>query len=180
MGGWTSLRCQVGDSCYRHPFDMLSVLHKYTIGPDAARDNTYRDQSLLDQDTLLYFSKPAIERPLNYTVWGGNLSKRFCNIFSESSHCLLGYHGSYSTAQRPVELSENILQNLFNMLPPQTVDFLEKVDLYPNPARVPSAGTRSSTRRRGRWRATSPSAAAGAAACRRQILSRRSCTGDVK
>ena len=34
---------QVGDSCYRHPFDMLSVLHKYTIGPNAAKDNTYRD-----------------------------------------------------------------------------------------------------------------------------------------
>lgn len=35
--------CQVGDSCYRHPFDMLSVMHKYTIGPNAERDNTYRD-----------------------------------------------------------------------------------------------------------------------------------------
>ena len=39
---------QVGDSCYRHPFDMLSVLHKYTIGPNAAKDNTYRDLSYSD------------------------------------------------------------------------------------------------------------------------------------
>ena len=39
---------QVGDSCYRHPFDMLSVLHKYTIGPNAAKDNTYRDHSYSD------------------------------------------------------------------------------------------------------------------------------------
>ena len=29
-----------------------------------------------------------------------------------------------STAQQPVELSENILQNLLNMLPPQTVYIL--------------------------------------------------------
>ena len=41
-------------------------------------------------------------------------------MFSESSPCLLGEHGSCSTAQRPVELSENILQNLFHNLPPQT------------------------------------------------------------
>ena len=33
-------------------------------------------------------------------------------MFSESSPCLLGQHGSCITAQRPVELSENILQNL--------------------------------------------------------------------
>ena len=42
-------------------------------------------------------------------------------MFSESSPCLLGQHGSSSTAQWPVELSENILQNLRNKLPPKTV-----------------------------------------------------------
>ena len=36
-------------------------------------------------------------------------------MFSESSHCLLGQHGSCSTVQRHVELSENILQNLYNI-----------------------------------------------------------------
>ena len=42
-------------------------------------------------------------------------------MFSGSSHCLLGQHGSCSSAQLPVELSENMLQNLFLNLPPQTV-----------------------------------------------------------
>ena len=60
----------------------------------------------------------------NSTAWGGNLFWRFCNtlyMFSESSPCLLGQHGSCSTAKRPGELSENILQNLRNKLPSQTV-----------------------------------------------------------
>ena len=38
--------------------------------------------------------------------------KRCCKMFSESSFCFLGQHGSCSTGQRPLELSENILQNL--------------------------------------------------------------------
>ena len=25
---------QVGDNCYKHPFDMLSVIHKYTLSPE--------------------------------------------------------------------------------------------------------------------------------------------------
>ena len=54
-------------------------------------------------------------------VWGGRLSKRFCSMFSGNSPCLLGQHGSCSSAQLPVELSENMLQNLFLNLPPQTV-----------------------------------------------------------
>ena len=58
---------------------------------------------------------------LLHTVWGGNLFRRFCNTFSESSLCLLGQHGSCSTAERPVELSINISQNLQNKLLPQTV-----------------------------------------------------------
>ena len=41
-------------------------------------------------------------------------------MFSESSPCLLGQHSSCSTAQQPVELSKNILQNLFHNLTPQT------------------------------------------------------------
>ena len=49
---------------------------------------------------------------------------RFCNTFSESSPCLLGQHGSCSTAQRPVELSEHMLQNLFHNLTSQTAGTL--------------------------------------------------------
>ena len=57
------------------------------------------------------------------TAWGSNLSRRFCKMFSEGSPRLLGQHGSCSAAQRPGELSENILQNLQNKLPPKTVYF---------------------------------------------------------
>ena len=47
-------------------------------------------------------------------------------MFSESSPCLLGQQGSCSAAQRPGELSENMLQNPRNKLPPQTVDIFKK------------------------------------------------------
>ena len=47
-------------------------------------------------------------------------------MFSESSPCLLGQHGSCSsTVKGTGELSENILQNLRNDLPSQTVVILE-------------------------------------------------------
>ena len=36
-------------------------------------------------------------------------------------YCFLSQHGSCSIAGRPVKLSENILQNLRNKLPPKTV-----------------------------------------------------------
>ena len=57
----------------------------------------------------------------NGTGWGGHLFRRFCNLFSKSSPCLLGLHGSCSIAQQPVELSENSLQNLRNKWPPHPV-----------------------------------------------------------
>merc|ERR1719322_985856 len=50
---------QVGDSCYRHPFDMLSVLHKYTIGPNGAKDNTYRNK-IVDSKTRAMASSVAL------------------------------------------------------------------------------------------------------------------------
>ena len=56
-----------------------------------------------------------------YTVCGARLRKMFCNMFSGSSPCLLGQHGICSSAQLPVELSEDMLQNIFLTLPPQTV-----------------------------------------------------------
>ena len=42
-------------------------------------------------------------------------------MFSGSYPCLLGQHGSCSSAQLPVELSENMLQHLLLNLPPQTI-----------------------------------------------------------
>ena len=61
------------------------------------------------------------------TVWCGRSSKRFCNIFSGSSPCLLGQNDCCSSAQLPVELSEDMLQNLLFNLPPQTVQNVERV-----------------------------------------------------
>ena len=45
-------------------------------------------------------------------------------MFFESSPCLIGRHDSCSAAQRPVELSEKRLQNLFNKLLAQTVHIM--------------------------------------------------------
>ena len=39
--------------------------------------------------------------------------ERGFKMFSESSTCLLGQHGSCSTVQRPLELSKNISKNIF-------------------------------------------------------------------
>ena len=36
-----------------------------------------------------------------YTGWGGHLFRRFCDMFSKSSACVLGQHGSCSAAQQP-------------------------------------------------------------------------------
>ena len=59
-----------------------------------------------------------------FTGWGdrGHLFRRFCNMFSKTSPCLLGQHGSCSEAQQPGELSENSKQNLRNKWPPHPVD----------------------------------------------------------
>ena len=48
---------------------------------------------------------------LNLTV-RSNLFLRVSDLFSESSPCLLELHGSCRTAQLPVKLSKNILQNV--------------------------------------------------------------------
>ena len=42
-----------------------------------------------------------------------------------------GQHGSCSTAQRPRALAENMLQNLRNKLPPQTVLYLKNIATVP-------------------------------------------------
>ena len=52
---------------------------------------------------------------------GSHLFQSFCNMFSKSSPCLLGQHGSCSMAQQPIELSEKSSQNLRNKWPPHPV-----------------------------------------------------------
>ena len=48
------------------------------------------------------FMATAVEpRVPEVTGWGGCLFRRFRNMFSESSPCLLGQHGSCSKAQQP-------------------------------------------------------------------------------
>jgi len=63
----------------------------------------------------------VVRRLKRTTGWGGRLSKRICDMFSESSLCLHGLHGSCSSAQLPVEIPENMLLNLLLNLPSQTV-----------------------------------------------------------
>ena len=50
----------------------------------------------------------SISSRVRSSHWGGRLSKRFCNMFSESSSCFLGPPGVCRAAQLPLELSENI------------------------------------------------------------------------
>ena len=73
--------------------------------------------------SALIFSEAKF--PSNYINWstvlGGRLSKRFRSMFFRSSPCLLGQHVSCSSAPLPVELSQNMLQNLFHNLPPHPV-----------------------------------------------------------
>ena len=64
-------------------------------------------------------TKAHVKRVLNGNVLkcvpgylSGHGKGTYSKMFSESSPCLFGQHGSCSTAQRPGELSENILQNL--------------------------------------------------------------------
>ena len=72
--------------------------------------------------TIAYVTCFLSQKGPSYTVWGGRLRKRFRSMFSGSTRpCLLGQHGSCSSAQLPLELSENMLQTLFLNLPPQTV-----------------------------------------------------------
>ncbi len=50
---------QVGDSCYNHPFDMLSVVHRYTVSPDG--QCTYRNK-VVDSKTREYACNGAAAR----------------------------------------------------------------------------------------------------------------------
>ena len=46
------------------------------------------------QTMLLFGANGFIWR--GNTVWGGDLLRRFCNMFSKRSPCLLGQHGSFA------------------------------------------------------------------------------------
>ena len=60
------------------------------------------------------------------TVWSGyfNLFRRFCNMFQREFPRMLGCTATAMLPSKQGELSENILQNLRNKLPPQTVNNL--------------------------------------------------------
>ena len=42
---------------------------------------------------------PKVKKKHCYTGWAEYLFRRFCNVFSKSSPCLLGQHGSCSTVK---------------------------------------------------------------------------------
>ena len=72
-------------------------------------------------------ARPSPNRGLGLndcTAWGGGLRKRSCSMSSGSYPCLLGQHGSHSSSQLHVELSGNMLHNLFPDLPPHSVAYL--------------------------------------------------------
>ena len=89
------------------------------------------------------------------TVLGSGCKKGYVISFLK---VLLAYLGitaaAVCTAQRPVELSENILQNLFHNLTPQTVVIRESMALkrLKCPLRRPTWTPWSGTRWRARWR----------------------------
>ena len=57
-------------------------------------------QNLTGLATYFWSNWPKSESKQSTTVWGGKLLKRL-KMFPESSPCLLGQHGSCSTAQQP-------------------------------------------------------------------------------
>ena len=63
---------------------------------------------------------------LQFTVWGDNLLKRFCKMFSESSPGRWAVLRLLCCPSKPGELSENILPNLFHSLTSQTVSFFHQ------------------------------------------------------
>ena len=71
-----------------------------------------------------YVSTRGSELNLSTGWWGGHLFQRFCNMFSQSSPCLLWQHGSCSNAHQQGKLSENSLQNLRNKWPPHPVGYM--------------------------------------------------------
>ena len=44
---------QVGDNCYKHPFDMLSVIHKYTLSSD--QNKCSYQNKIVDSEVRFYY-----------------------------------------------------------------------------------------------------------------------------
>ena len=66
---------------------------------------THRDGASLDK-----VGQITQREGLPHYSLGRQLVPMVCYMFSENSPCLLGQHGSCSTAQWPGELSENMMQ----------------------------------------------------------------------
>ena len=56
---------QVGDNCYKHPFDMLSVIHKYTLSPEK---NKCSYQNKIVDSEVNYSEKSVILIKFNKSV----------------------------------------------------------------------------------------------------------------
>ena len=73
---------------------------------------------------------PKSESELLHTVWGGNLFRRFCNTFYESCTGRWAVLHLPCSPSKQEEISKNMLQNLRNKLPPQTVSKLIHFPLF--------------------------------------------------
>ena len=135
VDSWVMICNLLGENCCKHDLNLsISIKkgQKMISDSDPTQDlsSHYRlpDSALV---TLLNFKKrkptkcgcwPPWSTWTCGTVCGGRLSKRFRNLFSESST------GSWSEQQLPCcpskqgELPESMLQNLLLNLPPQTVE----------------------------------------------------------
>ena len=81
--------------------------------------NTLRDPSHYEELNVIGNGETEIMH--NPRLLGRQVVNKVCKMCSESCPSMLRRHGSSSTAQRPTELAEINLQNLFHNLPPQTV-----------------------------------------------------------
>ena len=120
----------------------------------AARHTWARQHAWLLLNLLPFPVGQTIYAPC--TVWGGRFQKRFCKMFSESSR------GSWTELQLPcfsskqAELSENMLQNLRNNLPPQLVscacDTLSVHRARVKANLLPIGPCHDKSTRKGKWR----------------------------
>ena len=79
------------------------------------------------------------------TFWGGNLFRRFCKMFFLRVPQAFGLYCSCHAAKASKgELSENILQNPGNKLPPQTVGCMNTAAAMATSARFTQLGCRLS------------------------------------
>ena len=90
----------------------LFVRGKVMLGKDTSVKSPERKPNLLSGESSKMW-REHFEMWMKNAAWSVRLWKRFWKMVSESSPFLLGQHISRNTTQQPVELYENILQNIF-------------------------------------------------------------------